>query len=68
MASTQIEKGIIIMLKDDGTCDLKCEGCEYENDKRCLDILFYTTNAKVAVIETREPGDTISQKGRFFEQ
>jgi len=56
------------MLKDDGTCDLKCEGCEYENDKRCLDILFYITNAKVAVIETREPGDTISQKGRFFEQ
>lgn len=48
------------MIKEDRTCDLECEGCEYEEDKRCLDIVLKTVEAKVVVIETREVGDTIN--------
>ena len=50
------------MLKDDRTCDLKCENCKYENnDKECLIVLLTTLNAEVIIEEDmREPGDTIS--------
>ncbi len=49
------------MINEDGTCGQKCENCPYEHDKKCLDVLLFTLEAKVAIIETREPGDTINR-------
>ncbi len=49
------------MIREDNTCDQVCEGCEYEHDRKCLDILLHTLDAKVVVIERREIGDTISK-------
>lgn len=48
------------MIKNDGSCDKVCEGCEFENEAlECLIVLLLET--KVAVIEMLEPGDTLSK-------